>query len=155
MASTYKMVTPGREGYKILFDTNTVIMNYKFAAAAAKYGTKENRIIRNIRHDFPGMTEIVVAGRVQTTAKANHRLTYENMEKHIRVYDNADELLEVFKTVKAASATVASPYKYVADWFKAQFPDYRTAPMLKDGSLTVVPVKVPETKDYKQKLKAG
>ena len=155
MATTNKMVKPGREGYKILFDTNTVIMNYKFAAAAAKYGTKENRIIRNIRHDFPGMTEIVVAGRVQTTAKTNHRLTYENMEKHIRVYDNADELLEVFKTVKAASATVASPYKYVADWFKAQFPDYRTAPMLKDGSLTVVPVKVPETKDYKQKLKAG
>ena len=155
MATTNKMVKPGREGYKILFDTNTVIMNYKFAAAAAKYGTKENRIIRNIRHDFPGMTEIVVAGRVQTTAKANPRLTYENMEKHIRVYDNADELLEVFKTVKAASATVASPYKYVADWFKAQFPDYRTAPMLKDGSLTVVPVKVPETKDYKQKLKAG
>lgn len=156
MATTNKMIKPGREGYKILFDTNTVIMNYKFAAAAAKYGTKENRIIRNIRHDFPGMTEIVVAGRVQTTAKANHRLTYENMEKHIRVYDNADELLEVFKTVKAASATVASPYKYVADWFKAQFPDYRTAPMLKDGSLSVVPVAAPETKDYKQKLpKAG
>ena len=106
MATTNKMIKPGREGYKILFDTNTVIMNYKFAAAAAKYGTKENRIIRNIRHDFPGMTEIVVAGRVQTTAKANHRLTYENMEKHIRVYDNADELLEVFKTVKAASATL-------------------------------------------------
>lgn len=152
MATTNKMVKPGREGYKILFDTNTVIMNYKFAAAAAKYGTKENRIIRNIRHDFPGMTEIVMAGRVQTSAKANHRLTYENMEKHIRVYDNADELLEVFKTVKAASATVASPYKYVADWFKAQFPDYRTAPLLKDGNLTVVPVKAPEIKEYKQKL---
>ena len=147
MATTVKMIKPGREGYKILFDTNTVIMNYKFAAAAAKYGTKENRIIRNIRHDFPGMTEIVMAGRVQTSAKVNHRLTYENMEKHIRVYDNADELLEVFKTVKAASATVASPYKYVADWFKAQFPDYRTAPMLKDGNLTVVPVKAPEIKE--------
>ena len=23
-------VKPGREGYKVLFDTNTVIMNYKF-----------------------------------------------------------------------------------------------------------------------------
>ena len=69
---------PGKNGYKIVFATNTVVMNYKFAAAAAKYGTKENRIIRNIRHDFPGMAEIVVAGRVQTSAKANHRLTYEN-----------------------------------------------------------------------------
>ena len=34
MAAT-KRVTPGREGYKILFNENTVIMNKKFAAAAA------------------------------------------------------------------------------------------------------------------------
>ena len=34
--ATTKKVTPGREGYKILFNENTVIMNYKFAAAAAK-----------------------------------------------------------------------------------------------------------------------
>ena len=114
MANT-SMVKPGREGYKILFDTNTVIMNYKFAAAAAKYGTKENTLLKNIRSDFPGMKEVVVSGRVQTTAKANHRLTYENMEKHIRVYENAEELLEVFETVKAASVTLASPYKYVCD----------------------------------------
>ena len=37
-------LTPGREGYKILFNDNMVIMNYKFAAAAAKYGTKENKL---------------------------------------------------------------------------------------------------------------
>ena len=40
-------VKPGREGYKILFDTNTVIMNHKFAAAAAKYGTKENTLLKH------------------------------------------------------------------------------------------------------------
>ena len=39
MAAT-KRVTPGREGYKILFSENTVIMNKKFAAAAAKYVLK-------------------------------------------------------------------------------------------------------------------
>ena len=155
MAAT-KRVTPGREGYKILFSENTVIMNKKFAAAAAKYGTRENTLLKNIRTDFPGMDEVVISGREQTTARANHRLTYPNMEKYIRVYENAEELMEVFETVKTMSAPLASPYKYVADWFKAQFPDYRTAPMLKDGSLSVVPVAAPETKDYKQKLpKAG
>ena len=44
--ATTKRVTPGREGYKILFDTNTVIMNKKFAAAAAKYGTRENKLLK-------------------------------------------------------------------------------------------------------------
>ena len=150
------MVKPGREGYKILFDTNTVIMNYKFAAAAAKYGTRENQLMRDIRADFPGMKEVVVSGRVQTSAKSNARLTYENMEKYIRVYENADELLAVFETVKAASVALASPYKYVCDWFKAQFPEYKNALIFEGGNLKAVPIKAPEIKEYKQKLpKAG
>ena len=145
-------LTPGRNGYKILFAENTLIMNQKFAAAAAKYGTTEYNLIRDIRNDFPGMKEVVVSGRAETSAKANHRLTYENMEKHIRLYENADELLEVFETVKAASVALASPYKYVCDWFKAQFPDYKKAVMLNDGKLTVVPQKAPDIQEYKQKL---
>ena len=149
-------VKPGRKGYKILFDTNTVIMNYKFAAAAATYGTAENKLMKDIRADFPGMAEVVVSGRVQTTAKANHRLTYEHMKQHIEVYENAEELLDVFDTVKAASVALASPYKYVADWFKAQFPNYKNAVVFNDGKLTAAPVKKPDITMYKQKLpKAG
>ena len=145
-------VTPGRNGYKILFGENTVIMNHKFAAATSKYGTKENRIIRNIRHDFPGMTEVIVSGRECDKAKPNSRLTYENMETHIRAYDNADELLDVFATVKALSQATASPYKYVCDWFKIQFPNYKKAPVFKDGKLTAAPVEAPKVIEYKQKM---
>jgi hypothetical protein len=150
--ATTKRITPGREGYKILFNEDTVIMNHKFAAAAAKYGTKENRIVRNIRHDFPGMKEVIVSGREYDKAKANTRLTYENMETYIGVYENAEELLEVFKSVKALSKATASPYKYVCDWFKTQFPDYKKAPVFKDGGLTVAPAKAPEIIQYKQKM---
>ena len=151
MAQT-NMPKPGKNGYKIVFASNTVVMNYKFAAAAAQYGTKENRIIRNIRHDFPGMAEIVVSGREKKTTATNTRLTYENMETHISAYENADELLEVFKTVKALSKACASPYKYVADWFKAQFPDYKKAVVFDNGTLSVAPVKAPAIIEYKQKL---
>lgn len=145
-------LTPGREGYKILFNDNMVIMNYKFAAAAAKYGTKENKLMKDIRTDFPGMAEVVVSGREQTAAKTNHRLTYENMEIHIGAYENADELLEVFKTVKALSKACASPYKYVSDWFKAQFPEYNKAVIFDKGTLKAAPVKAPAVIEYKQKL---
>ena len=147
-------VTPGREGYKILFSENTVIMNYKFSAAAAKYGTKENRIMRNIRHDFPGLSEVVVSGRQQTSAKANTRLTYENMETHILAYSNAEELLEVFRTVQALSKSCASPYKYVRDWFLVQFPDYKKPVVFQNGQLAVAPVAAPTVTEYKQKIPA-
>ena len=122
-------------------------MNKKFAAAAAKYGTRENILLKNIRTDFPGMDEVIVSGREQTTARANHRLTYPNMEKYIRVYENADELMEVFETVKTMSAPLASPYKYVADWFMAQFPNYKEMPLFnKDGKILYVAPKQPEEK---------
>jgi len=45
--TTSASVKPGKNGYKILFATNTVIMNYKFAAAAAEYGTKEYKIMND------------------------------------------------------------------------------------------------------------
>ena len=150
--ATTKRVTPGREGYKILFDTNTVIMNKKFAAAASKYGTRENKLLKDIRTDFPGMTEVIVSGRECDSAKPNHRLTYENMEKYIGVHENAAELLEVYRTVKAASVALASPYKYVCDWFKVQFPDYKKPVFFKEGKLTVVPVEPPQVIEYKMKL---
>jgi len=150
--ATVKRMTPGREGYKILFNENTVIMNYKFAAAAAKYGTKENVLIRNIRADFPGMQEIIVSGREQSSAKTNYRLTYDNMKTHISVYENSDELEDVFESVKALSQTCASPYKYVRDWFENQFPDYNKTPVFKNGKLTISPVAPPKLIEYKQKL---
>ena len=150
MANTI-MAKPGREGYKILFNENTVIMNYKFAAAAAKYGTKENTLLKNIRTDFPGMTEVVVSGRVQTTAKANHRLTYANMEKYIRCFDNSDVLLKRFETVKDMSLTLKSPYKFVCDWFLTQFPDYKETPEFEDNLTVVKFVPYPDKNKYQEK----
>ena len=76
------------------------------------------------------------------------------MKKHISVYANADELLAVFESVEIASKSVASPYKYVCDWFKVQFPDYNKSLIFKEGKLSVAPVKAPDIKDYKVKIGA-
>ena len=149
--ATTKRVTPGREGYKILFNENAVIMNHKFAAAAAKYGTAENNLIKNIRHDFPGMAEVIVSGHNCQKAKPNTRMSYDNMAIHISAYENSDELMDVFKTVKALSKTAASPYRFVHDWFVGQFPDYDKVPTFKDGKLIALPAEIPNIEDYKIK----
>ena len=119
------------KGYKINFATNTLVMNYKFYAASQEYGTDENKLVKAILADFPALTVVVKAGRDVKTTNKNKRLTYANMEKHISAYENSAELLDVFETVKALSKTAASPYKYVTDWFVAQFPDYKKAPVFR------------------------
>ena len=139
-------------GYKLDFATNTLTVNYKFNKALSDFGSPEYNRYKAILADFPNLTVVVKAGREITTTRRTKRLTYENMEKHIRAYDNAEELLDVFETVKALSQATASPYKYVCDWFKVQFPNYKKAPVFKDGKLTAAPVEAPKVIEYKQKM---
>ena len=141
-------------GYKINFVTNTLTMNYKFYAASQEYGTEENKLVKEILNDFPSLSVVVKAGREVKTPNKNKRLTYANMKKHIAAYENSAELLDVFDTVEALSKAAASPYKFVSDWFVAQFPDYNKAPAFKDGKLIAAPVKIPNIKDYKIKKTA-
>ena len=142
-------------GCKIDFTNNTLVMNYKFHSASQEYGTPENNLVKEILKDFPSLTVVVKAGRDVKTTNKNKRLTYENMEKHISCYPNAEELLAMFKTAKIMSKPLASPYAYVVDWFRAQFPDYKKTPIFQDEKLTAAPVKAPDIKIYKVKKSAA
>lgn len=132
------------KGYKIDFTNNTIIVNCKFKAASEVFDTEEYKIIKKIKADFPQMEIIVKKGREQKTSRPNKGLTYEHMEAHMEAYDNADELKEMFELVRTLSATSKSPYKYVRDWFEAQFPNYKDP----KGDEKVMAVK-PITKDKK------
>ena len=140
------------KGYRIDFGNNSIVMNYKFAAAAEVYGSPEYELLKSIRADFPSFKVFTKAGRDIKTPRKTKRMTYANMEKYINTFANASELMEMFELVKDKSAIVKSPYKYVLDWFKMQFPNYKQAPVLKDGELTVLPAKAPEIVQYKQKM---
>lgn len=140
------------KGYKIDFVNNKFVMNYKFAKAARVYGSSEYNIYRDIISDFPNMEVIIKSGREQKTPRYNKRLTYENMEKYISTFENAAELLELFELVKRKSAPLKSPYKYVSDWFHAQFPDYDIS--TKDvKNIVVIPIGEPEISKYEEKAK--
>lgn len=119
-------------GYRIDFTTNTVYLDKRFSAAATRdFLSPEAKRLRDILAAFPEITVVVKAGREITTPRPTKRLTYANMEKYISVFENADELMKVFKQVKLMSAPLKSPYKYVRDWFAATFPDYKEAEAFK------------------------
>lgn len=141
-------------GYKIDFTKNTITMNYTFAKSANEYGSAEYELLTKVLADFPTMKVIVKSGRVQKTARKNKGLTYKNMESHIRAYSNSDELLKMFDKVIEMSATAKSPYKYVRDWFEAQFPNYKDIPQFdknSDGKMIVIPI---EPKEVEEKATA-
>ena len=138
-------------GYKINFAANTLTLNYKFADAAFNdYGSPEYERMKAILADFPQLKVVVEAGRKITTTRETKRLTYKNMEAYMEQFDNSEELLTMFSKVKKMSKAVASPYKYVSDWFEAQFPDFRDCPNLEEDTEVDV-VDTPDTSGYRKK----
>ena len=140
------------KGYKIDFVKNTLTLNYKFADAAFNdYGSPEYRRMKDILADFPQLKVIVEAGRKITTTRKTKRLTYDNMRTYIGQFDNAKELEDMFDKVQLMSKPLASPYKYVQDWFKAQFPNYKECPKPGKVDQKVAVVDAPDSNNYKAK----
>ena len=148
-----KQRTDELKGYKIDFVKNTLTLNYKFADAAFNdYGSPEYERMKAILADFPQLKVIVEAGRKITTTRETKRLTYKNMETYMEQFDNSEELLTMFSKVKKMSKPLASPYKYVSDWFEAQFPDFRDCPSLEAKDAEVEVMDAPDTENYQLKL---
>lgn len=142
-----------KNGYKIDFKNKIIILNKKFAAFINQYGSAEYRIYKGLMRDFPHFETVVESGRQQKTPRYNKRFTYDNMEKYISTFANSEELLQIFETVKTKSAPLASPYKYVCDWFKAQFPNYKETPTFEKNDMIVSLIPEPKEENYKQKEK--
>lgn len=143
-----------KNGYKIDFAKNTITVNYKFAAAINEYGSEAYNIYKDIMKDFPQLRLVVKSGRKQTTPRYNKRFTYENMKKYIvATCANADEVLQQFEIVKSKKDIIANPYKYVCDWFKLQFPDYKEVSEAAQIKKVVSIQAEPNSDKYKQKEK--
>lgn len=143
------------KGYKLDFSTNTLIVNYKFHKAMSDFGSPEYNRYKEILADFPHLSVVVKAGRTITTTRPTKRLTYENMDSYIGCYENRDELRTAFAIVQQKSKLLASPYKYVRDWFEAQFPDCRNAVDSGTEQNAVLLVAIPDMAKYKTKETAA
>ena len=136
-------------GYKFDFAHKTIIMTKTFYKEACKPGTDENAEMLALQKEHPDFKFISKSARIQKQTRPDKGLSFEKMALYISTFKNADELMEVFETVKIRAKVTASSKKYVTDWFKAQFPDYNK-PM--DVTNTIAfPISIPNTANYKPK----
>ena len=126
--------------YRIDFTKMTLTMTAEFADRAYDPSTEEYEILTRLQKDFPRLRVVRKTHRSPKTANPAKGLTYERMEKYIRLFDNADELMDLFQKVKSADRG----YQFVKAWFVKQFPHYKEVPEFKNGKLYVVPVEAPK-----------
>ena len=124
--------------YKVDFMNNTFTMTKAFEEALNNPASEEYKLFQQLRADFPGLTIIRKTRRAPKKARPTKNLTYANMEKYMSVFKNANELLARFEVVKTCSLEQPSPYKFVRDWFEAQFPKYKEQPDFSPNASKVV-----------------
>lgn len=131
--------------YKINFTANTITISKSFALAASDPSKPEFETLSKLQAAYPGMRIVHKTHRSPSKANANKGLTYERMEGYINLHENAAELLDKYKAVKAIAATQKSPYKLIRNWFMKQFPDYGKLPNINSNGkiLYVLPVAPP------------
>ena len=127
--------------YRVDFTKMTLTMTADFADNAYDPTTEEYKILTRLKKDFPNLRIVRKTHRSPKTTNPAKGLTYERMEKYIRLHENADELLDLFQKVQSAGRG----YPYVKAWFVKQFPNYNDIPSFINGKLRIVePVEAPE-----------
>ena len=102
----------------------TLTMTADFALKAYDPTTAEYEILTRLQRDFPRLRVVRKTHRSPKTANPAKGLTYERMEKYIRLHENADELFDLFQKVQSAGRG----YPYVKAWFVKQFPNFKNVP---------------------------
>ena len=137
--------------YKVDFVNNTFTMTKAFEEALNNPASEEYKLFQQLRADFPGLTIIRKTRRTPKKARPTKNLTYANMEKYMSVFKNANELLAQFEVVKTCSVEQPSPYKYVLDWFKEQFKNYKEQPDFSSNAPKVIDLAAFQKKQEEKK----
>ena len=134
--------------YKIDFVNNTLTMSKAFEEALNNPASEEYKLF------LQGLTIIRKTRRAPKKARPTKNLTYKHMEQYMSVFQNADELLAQFKVVKKCSQQQPSPYKFVLDWFKAQFPKYKELPDFGNNAPKVIDLAAFQKEQEEKKAQA-
>ena len=122
------------KNYTMNFATKTLTMTKDFAEKAMIPNSEESNILLHLQNICPNLR---ITYKTHKTSAKNPRkgLTFAKMEKYIRLYENANELLLAFSTVKAIAEVQPNKYEFVYRWFVSQFPNYNELPELVNGKL--------------------
>ena len=122
-------------GYKINWQTNTVIMTKKFAADAGEFGSEAYNLLMDMKDK--GFTINVRESKPRKACPT--RITFKQMETILACMDYADERLEQLHAVMAAGKGQKNQYEYVRRWFLKNYPHFAEIPVLDTNCRLVAP----------------
>ena len=106
---------------------NTIEVTKKFYAAASKYNSEEELLLRGAQQNNPGYKVEVISRKTKSTYKG---LDYEFMTTYIKAHDDAEKSkMAAFLEMRALTAeaimmdVAPADYLSVKEWFLNEFPE--------------------------------
>ncbi len=118
----------------------TITVTEKFFTEASKPFTNEFYDLMKLREALPGYEVITRSHRkprrTENTPRIPKFVSYEHMEKYIKLLPDSEKLLLQLQLVKDYADAHNYASSIVFKWFNETFPDYRYAPKIdKEGNL--------------------
>ena len=139
-----------KKGFKKNFTTKTLVITKAFEEDLNNGVAEAIEVVSRFQSMFSDLHIERKTHRVTAKTNPDKCLTYERMERYIRVHENAEELLALFEKVKKIASTQKNSYLYTKTWFHKQFPNYAEQPNFKNGKLYVFPLGVYNEEDKKE-----
>ena len=107
----------------------SIVLSKKFAAAAAKYGTEEYRMLQEARRDYPGYEVVEAAKKAKAAKDPYKKLDFDFMEKYILAHEDPEQKnMKTYldlrgKSVEAIENGAASKsLPEIRSWFLSAYP---------------------------------
>lgn len=114
----------------VVLENGNGLVTKAFAKQARIFGTPEYKMWREFLADNKD-AEMEIRTIKKNTNKDTYRknMTYDNMCRYISTLPESERISEEFNKIVIKSKLQVCPYDYVAGWFKATFPNYKTHEM--------------------------
>ena len=138
---------------------HTITVSDKFFTEASKPFTNEFNDLQLLREALPGY-EIITRShrkprRTEKTQNIPKFVSYEHMERYIKLLPDSEKLLLQLETAKDYAKAHNYASSIVFKWFNETFPDYHKKPKIdKDGKL-IATVNIVNFEDFKKKANAA
>lgn len=111
----------------VVLENGNGLVTKAFEKQARIFGTAENIAWREFVKVYPSAKmEIKIIKKNTKNDTYRRNMTYDNMREYIKTEPNSKEVLKEFDNVIIKSKVQTCPYDYVANWFIAKFPNYKT-----------------------------
>ena len=136
----------------------TITVTDKFMTEAAKPFTNEFNDLMELRKLCPDYKVITRSHRkprkTEESKKIKKYVSYDHMEKYIKLLLKSEELLLQLQSVKDYAKAHNYSSSIVFKWFNDSFPDYHKNPVIDANGKLVATVNVVRIEDVRKELEA-